>query len=97
MTALMIMALPILFPIAKSYGVDPVHFGMVLVANLGIGMVTPPIGMCLYVACSISGVSIQKASRPLLPLIAMMIASLLFITFAPGYTLFLPRLILGYK
>jgi C4-dicarboxylate transporter DctM subunit len=95
--AILIMALPILFPITKTYGVDPVHFGMILVANLGIGMVTPPVGMCLYVACSISGVSIQKATPPLIPLIATMIASLFFITYVPSFTLLLPRLVLGYQ
>lgn len=96
-SAIMIMALPILFPIAKTYGIDPVHFGMILVANLGIGMVTPPVGMCLYVACSISGVSIQKATPPLLPLLGTMILTLALITCLPDLTLLLPRWVIGYQ
>jgi C4-dicarboxylate transporter DctM subunit len=96
-SASLIMTLPILFPIARAYGIDPVHFGIVLTANMGVGMITPPIGMCLCVACGISGVSIQKATLPLLPLLGTMILALGFITFIPDFTLLLPRLIIGYQ
>ena len=95
-SASLIMTLPILFPIARGYGIDPVHFGIILTANMGVGMITPPIGMCLCVACGISGVSIQKATIPLLPLLGTMILALAFITFVPEFTLLLPRLVLGY-
>ncbi len=96
-SASLIMTLPILFPIARAYGIDPVHFGIVLTANMGVGMITPPIGMCLCVACGISGVSIQKATLPLLPLLGTMVLALIFITFVPEFTLLLPRLVLGYQ
>jgi len=96
-SASLIMTLPILFPIALAYGIDPVHFGIVLTANMGVGMITPPVGMCLCVACSISGVSIQKATRPLMPQFITMIITLFLITYVPGFTLLLPKLIMGYQ
>jgi TRAP-type C4-dicarboxylate transport system permease large subunit len=70
---------------------------VVVTANMGIGLVTPPVGVCLYVACGISGASIESVVRPLLPLLAMMIATLLLITYVPELTLFLPRTVLGYE
>jgi C4-dicarboxylate transporter DctM subunit len=96
-TAALIMTVPILLPVALAYGIDPVHLGVVVTANMGIGLVTPPIGVCLYVACGISGASIERVARPLLPFLAVMIATLLLITYLPGITLVLPRLLLGYQ
>lgn len=96
-TAALIMTVPILLPVAQSYGIDPVHLGVVVTANMGIGLVTPPVGVCLYVACGISGASIESVVRPLLPLLGMMIATLLLITYVPELTLFLPEMLLGYE
>jgi C4-dicarboxylate transporter, DctM subunit len=95
-TAALIMTVPVLLPVAQSYGIDPVHLGVVITANMGIGLVTPPVGICLYVACGISGAPMAAVTRPLLPLLAVMIAILLVITYVPDITLFLPRLLLGY-
>jgi C4-dicarboxylate transporter DctM subunit len=95
-TAALIMTVPILLPVAKTYGIDPVHLGVVVTANMGIGLVTPLVGICLYVACGISGASIERVARPLMPFLAVMIATLLFITYVPEITLFLPRYLLGY-
>jgi C4-dicarboxylate transporter DctM subunit len=95
-TAALIMTVPVLIPVAKSYGIDPVHLGVVITANMGIGLVTPPVGICLYVACGISGAPMHDVTRPLLPLLAVMIATLLVITYVPAITLFLPRVLLGY-
>lgn len=95
-TAALIMTVPILVPVALAYGIDPVHLGVVITANMGIGLVTPPVGVCLYVACGISGATIEAVARPLLPLLAVMIATLLLITYLPSLTLLLPRLLLGY-
>lgn len=95
-TAALIMTVPILAPLLSQYNIDPVHFGVVLTANLGIGMVTPPVGICLYVACGISKASIESVLRRLLPLLAVMVATLALITFAPEITLYLPRVFLGY-
>jgi C4-dicarboxylate transporter DctM subunit len=95
-TAALIMTVPILLPVALSYGVDPVHLGIVVTANMGIGLVTPPVGVCLYVACGISGAPIESVTRPLAPFLAVMIGTLLVITYLPEITLFLPRVFLGY-
>lgn len=83
---------PILLPIAQSIGVDPVHFGVIMVANLAIGFVTPPLGANLYVASSVSGVKIEKIVSSSLVLILSMIITLLLITFIPGLSLWLPTL-----
>lgn len=94
--AALIMTIPIVYPIATSYGIDPVHLGIVITANLGIGLVTPPVGMCLFVACSIGQVPMDKVARPLLPMLAMMVGSLFLITYWPSMTLYLPRVLLSY-
>lgn len=95
-TALLIMSIPILMPLIERYHLDPVHFGVVMTANLGIGLVAPPVGVCLFVACGISKVPLEAVIRPLLPLIGVMIATLILITYWPELTLFLPKVLLGY-
>jgi len=95
-TAALIMTVPILMPLVAQYNVDPVHFGVLLTANLGIGMVTPPVGVCLYVACGISKAPLESVIKPLAPLLGMMIATLILITYFPEITLYLPKLMLGY-
>jgi C4-dicarboxylate transporter DctM subunit len=94
-TPAMITFTPILYPIAQKLGIDPIHFGIVMVTNLGVGFVTPPVGMTLFVATAIAGISIDQIVKPLLPFIAVMMVALLLITYWPGMTLFIPRL-LGY-
>jgi tripartite ATP-independent transporter DctM subunit len=94
--ASLLLAMPVLFPISQQYGIDPVHFGIVATANLGIGMITPPVGMCLFIACSISGVPMDRATKPLLPYLAVMIATLLIITYWPDLVLIAPKTFLGY-
>ena len=65
------------------YNVDPVHFGVVMTANLGVGLVAPPVGVCLFVACGISTGPSSAVVRPLLPLLAVMIATVILITYWP--------------
>ena len=86
---------PILFPIAMQLGIDPVHFGIVMVSNLGIGFITPPVGSCLYVAAGIGRVSIESVVKRIMPFFGMMVVTLILITYWPGMTLFVPRM-LGY-
>ncbi len=74
---------------------DPVHFGILVAANTGIGMITPPVGICLFVACGISRTPIEAVTPRLIPYLLVLAATLLAITFFPEITLFLPRL-LGY-
>lgn len=77
---------PILAPVAAQLGVDPVQFGLMMVINLTIGLLTPPVGTALYLASSISGVSIFKLSRAMLPFWGIMLAVLLLVTFVPEFT-----------
>ena len=90
-----IVLMPILVPVAASLGMDPLHLGILVEANVGLGMITPPVGICLYVACGISGISIERSVRTLIPFMLVMLVALLVISYVPQASLFLPRL-LGY-
>jgi C4-dicarboxylate transporter DctM subunit len=90
-----IVLMPIIVPVAASLGMDPLHLGILVEANVGLGMITPPVGICLYVACGISGITIEKSLRALMPFMLVMLIALLIISYVPQVTLFLPRL-LGY-
>jgi tripartite ATP-independent transporter DctM subunit len=91
-------ALIIFFPIFSAtvakVGVDPLHFGLLSVAAVGIGLVLPPVGLLLVVVCQIGGVTLSAATRPILPYIAILVASLLAIAYVPWVVLVLPRLLL---
>lgn len=93
--AALIILGPVLIPIVKAIGVDPAHFGVVMVVNLAIGTITPPVGNCLYIVSAISGESLVKCSIAVLPVIGVMITALLAITYLPGLVMFLPNT-LGY-
>ncbi len=95
-TAAVIMTIPILLPVSRAYGIDPVHLGVVVTANMGIAIVTPPVGMALYIACGLSGASIDEVARDVVPFVAVMIVTLFLITYVPEITLVLPRYLLGY-
>ncbi|WP_223425065.1 TRAP transporter large permease [Tateyamaria pelophila] len=82
---------PILSPIAVSYGVDPVHFGMIMIVNLAVGMVTPPVGVNLFIACGIARISMEQLMRPLAVFLMVLIANLMVITYVPGISLALLR------
>ncbi|RDL45965.1 C4-dicarboxylate ABC transporter permease [Marinomonas piezotolerans] len=90
--AAMLILLPILHPIAMSLGIDPVHFGIVVIFNLMIGLVTPPMGICLFVSNSIANVGIAAISRQIMPMFLVELAVLMLITFVPATVTFLPRL-----
>ncbi len=84
---------PILLPVVTSQlGMDPVHFGIVLIMNLCIGICTPPVGNVLFVGCSVAGLGIEKVIRPLIPFYVAMIIALLLVTFIPGLSLWLPEI-----
>ncbi len=87
-----LILMPILVPVATAMGIDPVHFGIIVAANVGLGMVSPPVGICLFVACGISDTRIERVVRPLLPFLLILVISLMVITFVPQISLFLPRL-----
>jgi tripartite ATP-independent transporter DctM subunit len=83
---------PIFLPIVTQIGMDPVHFGIILVFNLSIGIVSPPSGSSLFVGCSVGGVSIEEVTKPLLIFMAGLIVTLLLVTYVPAITLFVPKL-----
>ena len=82
-------------PIALQYGIDPLHFGFLFVFNLVIGMLTPPVGVVLFVVCGLARVSLMEISRHIWPFVAMMYALLIVCMFVPQLVLWLPRQ-LGY-
>jgi tripartite ATP-independent transporter DctM subunit len=83
---------PIFLPVVTQLGVDPIHFGIIMVLNLSIGLCTPPVGTVLFVGCGIAGTSISKVLKPLLPLFLAMLIALLLVTFIPSISLVLPKL-----
>lgn len=91
--ALMVILVPILMEITRSLGIDPVHFGVVLVFNTTIGSITPPVGTVLYTVCSITKCSIEEFSREFLPFLISLIGVLLLLTFVPPLVTFLPNLL----
>lgn len=84
---------PILLPMAERFGLDLVHFAIMVIANLGIGYVTPPVGTCRDVACSISKEPLERVIRPLIPLLLVMVVLLAVVTFVPDLTPVVPRLL----
>ncbi|MEM9919898.1 MAG: TRAP transporter large permease [Bacteroidota bacterium] len=83
---------PIFLPVVQELGMDPAHFGIVMVLNLCIGLCTPPVGSVLFVGVGVAGTKIEKVVRPLLPLFIAMLFALILVTFVPGLSLWLPRL-----
>lgn len=90
MTPAVLIFTPIFLPIAQDLGMDPVHFGIMMVSNLCIGLLTPPVGSALFVGCSISGVKIQHLLKPLLPFYVALLFALVLITYIPQISLWLP-------
>lgn len=86
---------PILVPIAMSYGIDPVHFGIVIILNLMIGMLTPPVGMVLFVLSRMTPVPFEKICKAMVPFIAMCLVALVIIALFPPVVTFLPNLLMG--
>jgi len=91
LTPAIIIFTPILLPIALQIGVDPVHFGVIMVVNLAIGMFTPPVGLCLFISCGIAEVSISDVVKAFIPFFVVMIIILLIVTFVPELVMFLPN------
>ena len=83
----------LLLPAAAQYGINTVHFGVVLVFGLVIGLITPPVGLCLFIGSSIARVPVHTLSRALIPFLVVLIAVYLFFVFVPAASLWLPRLL----
>ena len=82
----------IFLPVLMQMGMDPIHFGIMMIANLCIGLCTPPVGTCLFVGCGVGKTTIARVTGPLLPFFLAMIAALLLITYLPFLSLLIPRL-----
>ncbi len=91
--ACVLIVTPILLPVAVSLGIDPIHFGIILIMGLSIGMATPPVGENLYIAAGIAGVSFEKLIKNILPFLLAAILAILATTFIPGISLFLPNIL----
>jgi C4-dicarboxylate transporter, DctM subunit len=92
-TGIILILAPILFPIATQLGIDPVHLGIIMVVNLEIGMVTPPIGLNLFVTAGITDMSITQVVRAAMPWTLVLLVFLVIITYVPQITLWLPDLL----
>jgi tripartite ATP-independent transporter DctM subunit len=94
-SASIVVLAPLLLPVAMQFGVDPAHFGVIMVVNLALGMVTPPFGVNLFAACSVANLPLERLVRPLLPFVAVVVACLLLITYVPAVSLSLKELVYG--
>jgi C4-dicarboxylate transporter DctM subunit len=91
--AVMVIVGPLLIALAQKFGIDPIHFGSIIVTNVAIGMAAPPIGYCLFVGMAISGLSLGAVSRAIWPMVLVMLAVLMLTTYVPAFALWLPGLI----
>ncbi|MEO8389616.1 TRAP transporter large permease [Polaromonas sp.] len=91
MAALLLILTPILLPVVKAVGVDPVHFGMIMIVNLGIGLITPPVGSVLFVGSAVGKLPIEKVVKALLPFFFLLVVVLGIVTYVPALSLWLPR------
>ena len=95
-TTILLIIVPVLIPTAKALGIDMVHFGVVVVINIMLGLITPPYGLLLFMMTKIADVPLRDIVREELPFLGIMIVALGLITFVPDTVLFLPKL-MGYK
>ena len=89
------MITPVILPIWLSLGLSPIHLGVVMILNLGIGLITPPVGSTLFIGSAVSGIPIEKLSKSMVPFYLVMIITLLILTFFPQTFMWLPNLIYG--
>ena len=91
---MLLICTPIFLPVIHKLGIDPVHFGMIMILNLGIGLITPPVGPTLFVGCAIGKVTMEQVSKELWPFYGAMCLALLLVTYVPAFSLWLPQLML---
>ena len=93
MSPLVLILTPILLPIVNKFGMSPIHFGVMMIINLAVGLCTPPVGSALMVGCAIGKTSIEKTTKAMIPLYVAMIITLLVVTYWSDMVMFLPQLI----
>ena len=91
MAPAILICTPILLPVMLNFGVDPVHFGMIMLMNLGIGLCHPPVGSILFVGCAVGKISLEDAMRQIWPFYCVMFFVLILVTYVPLISLWLPR------
>jgi C4-dicarboxylate transporter DctM subunit len=89
----LIVLMPILTPIAVAHGIQPIHFGILVESNVALAMAHPPAGVCLFAACAAANLPLERVIKPLIPFIAILIVTMLIITYVEGFSMFLPRLL----
>jgi C4-dicarboxylate transporter DctM subunit len=94
-SSILLITVPVLFPVAMKLGIDPIHFGVMMTVNMEIGMITPPVGLNLYVASGISKLGLTEVTKACAPWLLVMIAFLALITYVPIVSLWLPNLLMG--
>jgi len=92
-SAAIIVLAPILVPVAIHFGIDPIHFGLVMVVNLALGMITPPFGVNLFAACTVAKISLDRIVVHLIPFVLVIVACLMVITYVPSVSLALRDLV----
>ena len=90
---MLLICTPIFMPIIAKLGIHPVHFGMVMILNLGIGLITPPVGPTLFVGCAVGKVTMEQVSKELWPFYGAMCVALLLVTYVPALSLWIPGLL----
>jgi C4-dicarboxylate transporter DctM subunit len=94
-SAILLIMAPILFPIAIQLGIDPIHLGIIMVVNMEIGMITPPVGLNLFVTAGITGMPLTEVIKAAAPWLMLLLGFLVLITYVPAVSTFLPTLLLG--
>ena len=93
--AILILTVPIMYPLAAKFGIDPVHLGVIMCLNVMIGTVTPPVGMCLYPVCTLGNIKMQDLIKELLPFLGILVVVLIGITYIEPLVMFLPNVLMG--
>ncbi len=93
-TAAIVLVTPILMPVLLQVGIDPLFMGVVMVVNLAVGMITPPVGLCMFVACNIANITLDDLTKSIMPFLLVLILCVFLISFVPGISMFLPNLLM---
>jgi len=92
-SASIVVLAPLLLPVAQQFGVDPTHFGIIMVVNLALGMITPPFGVNLFAACAVAKLPIERLFKSLIPFVGVILLCLMLITYVPWISLVLRDLV----
>ena len=95
MAPLIIICTPIFLPVMQQLGMDPIQFGIVMMINLGIGLVTPPVGTVLFVGCAVGKIAIEQTVKSIWPFYLALLMALLLVTYIPAFSMLLPNLLLN--